>query len=158
MQQLLEFCKQLFLRHPVAWTKLDTVINAFAGQFYLDFLSFLKMYNNVLAVTWSGMNQEPCKLYVSKEKEEYQDRTPFYDMTRFQLILPVDSHNLTKNQTGHRMHVAGPQICQINCWNNSFQNMYGMNRHQLTVWPGKSILCSKTPHFRLFWWTRIWVT
>ena len=31
-------------------------------------------------------------------------------------------------------------------------------RQQLTVWPGKSILCKKTPHFRLFWWTRIWVT
>ena len=24
------------------------------------------------------------------------------------------------------MHVEGPQICQINRWNNSFQNMYGM--------------------------------
>ena len=47
-------------------------------------------------------------------------------MTRFQLILPVDSQNVTKNLTGHRMHVAGPQICQINRWNKSFQNMYGM--------------------------------
>ena len=26
------------------------------------------------------MNQEPCKLYVSKEKEECQDKTPFYEM------------------------------------------------------------------------------
>ena len=24
------------------------------------------------------------------------------------------------------MHVEGPQICQINRWNNSFKNMYGM--------------------------------
>ena len=64
-------------------------------------------------------------------------------MTRFQLILPVDSQNVTKNRTDHRMQVAGPQICQINRWNNSFQNMYGMNRQQLTVWPGKSILCKK---------------
>ena len=24
------------------------------------------------------------------------------------------------------MHVEGPQICHINRWNNSFQNMYGM--------------------------------
>ena len=47
-------------------------------------------------------------------------------MTRFQLILPVDSQNVTKNLTGHRMPVAGPQICQINHWNNSFENMYGM--------------------------------
>ena len=34
-------------------------------------------------------------------------------MIRFQLILPVDSHNVTKNRTGHRMHVEGPQICQM---------------------------------------------
>ena len=27
-------------------------------------------------------------------------------MTRFQLILPVADHNVTKNLTGHRMHVA----------------------------------------------------
>ena len=24
------------------------------------------------------------------------------------------------------MHIEGPQICQINRWNNSFQNMYDM--------------------------------
>ena len=64
-------------------------------------------------------------------------------MTRFQLKLPVESQTVTKNRTDHKMHVEGPQICQISRWNNSFQNMYGMNRHQLTVWPGKSILCKK---------------
>ena len=57
--------------------------------------------------------------------------------TRFQLILPVQSHNVTKNQTDHRMHIEGPQMCQINCWNNSFQDMYGMNRQKLTACPGK---------------------
>ena len=31
-------------------------------------------------------------------------------------------------------------------------------RQQLTILPGKSILCKETPHFCLFWWTRIWVT
>ena len=31
-------------------------------------------------------------------------------------------HNVTKNLTGHRMHIAGPQMCQINHWNNSFQH------------------------------------
>ena len=41
------------------------------------------------------------------------------------------------------MHVEGIQICQINRWNNSFQNMYGMNRQKLTVGPGKFILCKK---------------
>ena len=46
----------------------------------------------------------------------------FY-MTRFQLILPVD---VTKNWTGYRRNVKGPQLCQINRWNNGFQNMYGM--------------------------------
>ena len=44
-------------------------------------------------------------------------------MTRFQLILPVHSQNVTKNLTGHRMHVAGPQIYQINRQTNGFQNM-----------------------------------
>ena len=78
--------------------------------------------------------------------------------TRFQLILSVDSQNVTKNRTDHMMHLEGPQICQIKRWNNSFQNVYGMKRQQLTVWPGKSILCQKIPHFRLFWWTQIWVT
>ena len=48
------------------------------------------------------------------------------NMTRFQLILPVDSQNVTKNLTGHKMHVSGPQIYQINQRNKSFQNMYGM--------------------------------
>ena len=62
-----------------------------------------------------------------------------FSMAWFQLILPVQCQNVTKNRTDHRMHVEGPQICQINRWNNSFQNMYGMNRQQLTVWPGKSI-------------------
>ena len=28
--------------------------------------------------------------------------------------------------TGHRMHIAGPQIYQIDRQNNSFQNMCGM--------------------------------
>ena len=72
-----------------------------------------------------------------------------YRTTRFQLILPVQSQNVTKNRTDHRMHVEGIQICQINRWNNSFQNMYSMNRQKLTVWPGKLILCQKTPHFCL---------
>ena len=31
----------------------------------------------------------------------------------------------------HRMHVEGPQICQINHWNNSFQNMYGRNTQKI---------------------------
>ena len=34
-----------------------------------------------------------------------------WQKTRFQLILPVHSHNVTKNLTGHRMHVQDPQIC-----------------------------------------------
>ena len=63
--------------------------------------------------------------------------------TRFQLIRPVQSKNVTKNRTEHRMHVEGIQICQINGWNNSFQNMCSINRQKLSVWPGKSILCKK---------------
>ena len=45
---------------------------------------------------------------------------------RFQLILPVANHNVTKNLTGHRMHVESPQIYQMNRQINSFQNMWGM--------------------------------
>ena len=45
---------------------------------------------------------------------------------RFQLILPVANHNVKKNLTGHRMHVEGPQIYQMNCQINSFQNMCDM--------------------------------
>ena len=41
---------------------------------------------------------------------------------KFQLILPVHSNNVTKNLTGHRMHVEGPQIYQMNRHINSFQN------------------------------------
>ena len=44
-------------------------------------------------------------------------------MTRFQVILPVGNHNVTKNLTGQRMHVAGSEIYQMNRHINSFQNM-----------------------------------
>ena len=49
-----------------------------------------------------------------------EGKTRQKNMTRFQLILPVDSQNVTKNLTGHRMHVAGPQIYQMNHQINSF--------------------------------------
>ena len=42
---------------------------------------------------------------------------------RFQLILPVANHNVKKNLTGHRMHVEGPQIYQMNRHMDSYQNM-----------------------------------
>ena len=48
---------------------------------------------------------------------------PSCRMTRFQLILPVRNHDVTKNLAGHLMHVEGPQICQMNRQINSFQNM-----------------------------------
>ena len=76
-------------------------------------------------------------------------------MTRFQLIQPVDSHNVTKNLTGHRMLVAGPQICQINRWNNSFQSIYGMLKAKIDCLTRKIYFVHKTPQNRLFWWTRI---
>ena len=47
-------------------------------------------------------------------------------MTRGQLMMQVPNHNVTKNLTGHRMHVAGSQIYQMNCQINSFQNMCDM--------------------------------
>ena len=36
------------------------------------------------------------------------------------------SHNVTNNLTGHRIHLEGPQIYQINRQTNSFQNMCDM--------------------------------
>ena len=45
---------------------------------------------------------------------------------RIQLILLVANHNVTKNLTGHRMHVEGPQIYQMNRQTNSFLNMCDM--------------------------------
>ena len=30
-------------------------------------------------------------------------------MTRFQLMVSVLNHDVTKNLTGHRMHIEGPQ-------------------------------------------------
>ena len=56
--------------------------------------------------------------------------------------------SFAKNPTHPHTHlVKGPQISQTNRWNNSFQNMYIMNRQQLTVWPGKSIFCQKNTSF-----------
>ena len=31
-------------------------------------------------------------------------------MSRFQLMMPVPNHDVTKNLTGHRMHIEGPKI------------------------------------------------
>ena len=31
-------------------------------------------------------------------------------MTWFQLMVPVPNHDVTKNLTGHRMHIDGSQI------------------------------------------------
>ena len=45
--------------------------------------------------------------------------------TRFQLILQVDSQNVTKNRTDHRMHVEGSQICPEN---------FGVQRFKLAMW------------------------
>ena len=52
--------------------------------------------------------------------------SPNPHMTRFQLILPVPDHDVTKNMTGLRSHVEGPQMYQINSQTNSFQNMCDM--------------------------------
>ena len=55
-----------------------------------------------------------------------EGKTRQKNMTRFQLILPVDSQNVTKNLTGHMMHIASPQTYHINSQTNSFQKMYRM--------------------------------
>ena len=48
------------------------------------------------------------------------------DTTWFLLLLPVPKHKVTKNLAGHRIHLEGPQIYQMNCQINSFQNMCDM--------------------------------
>ena len=73
-----------------------------------------------------------------------------YCRTRFQLILPVDSQDVAKNLTGHRMHVAGPHIYQINRKNNSFQNVHGVLHVTIDRLARKIDFVPKTPHFRLF--------
>ena len=37
-------------------------------------------------------------------------RRPNISKTRFKLMVPLPNHDVTKNMTGHRMHVEGPQI------------------------------------------------
>ena len=64
-------------------------------------------------------------------------------MTRFQLILPIQSQNVTKNRTDHRMHVEGPQIYQINRQTNSFQNMYDMLKAKIDRLPRKIDILKK---------------
>ena len=53
------------------------------------------------------------------------------------------------------MHLAGPQIYQINRQNNSFQNMYGMLSATIDRLARKIDFVQKKTQNRLFWWTRI---
>ena len=66
----------------------------------------------------------------SDERSRSEEISPAVNMdslmTRFQLILPVHSHNVSKNLTGHRINVEGPLIYQINRQTNSFQIMCDM--------------------------------
>ena len=83
---------------------------------------FSKTMNGHQNLMWRSLKLAPpslslfCSLFWSREALQAH-------MTRFQLILPVANHNVTKNLTGHRMHVEGPQIYQMNSQTNSFQNM-----------------------------------
>ena len=71
--------------------------------------------------------------------------------TRFQLILPLPNHDVTKNLTDHRMHVEGPQIFQINRQINSFQNMHVEVFNQAACFEWKThisaLVSSKTFYF-----------
>ena len=55
-------------------------------------------------------------------------------MTRFQLVVPLLSHNVTKKLMGQRMQIEGPQIKQ-----------------KLTVWPRKWFPWNKYHKMALFW-------
>ena len=54
----------------------------------------------------------PRPLHGGLQQPRWLPNVKYIVTIRFQLILPVDSHNVTKNLTGHRMHVAGPQMHQ----------------------------------------------
>ena len=77
-------------------------------------------------------------------------------MTRFQLILPVAYHNVTKKLTGCTERV--PIYTKLTIRPIAFRICVTCYRQKLTVWPGKSISCKKTPQNWLFWWTQIWIT
>ena len=64
------------------------------------------LYTGIYA---SRLIRKPVKPTISPQGRGFPSLT-----TRFQLVLPVDSQNVTKNLMGHRMRAAGPQICQIN--------------------------------------------
>ena len=68
------------------------------------------------------------------------------------------SDNVTKNLMGQRMHVDGPQISEMNLYNNSFHEIGTCLRQILTVWRGKFVSSMKTPQNGLFLCARIWVT
>ena len=52
------------------------------------------------------------------------------------------SYNVTKNLTGHRLHVTCPQIYQMDRQINSFQNMCDLLQAKIDrLANGKSILC-----------------
>ena len=116
---------------------------------------------------WPWPRQNPQKGVTSLHLKDQDPQTSWHlkccifnriFMTRFQLILPVADHNATKTLRAHRMHVAGPQIYQINRQKNSLQNMYGMLKATID-WLAKKIdFVQKTPQNRLFWCARIWVT
>ena len=68
------------------------------------------------------------------------------------------SDNVTQNLTGQRMHVDGPQISEMNLYNNSFHEIGTCFRQKLTIWLGKFVLSKKVPQNGLFLCARIWVT
>ena len=42
-------------------------------------------------------------------------------MTRVQLIQPVDSHNVTKNLTGHKMYAQEPRYAELTAGTIAFR-------------------------------------
>ena len=43
-------------------------------------------------------------------------------------MVPLPNHKVTKNLTGHKMHEVGPQISQINPYNNVNMQIYRLAR------------------------------
>ena len=61
-------------------------------------------------------------------------------MAWFQMTVSTLSQGVTKNLTGHRMHLGWSKIPQTYPWWQSFQEMKTCFRRKLTLWPGHLIV------------------
>ena len=100
------------LHHVMPFCKITFPFNLFP-HFFTLFLIFLVTFEGCSAFTTLHHIMPFRRIAWATILQLYSVLALNSDKTRFQLILPVHSQNVTKNLTGHRMHVAGPQTYQI---------------------------------------------